>query len=257
MGLVVLKSGVARDGGGCRARARRAGPRAHRPGRLLQGGACRRAPAEDALGQDPARHPAPHRRRRAAQRAGDDRGPRRARRDHRGSRHERPSSRDRLARRAGRESPGQISLGFIGIGIMGTAMVLRLLERGWRVTVWNKEPERLPAVCDKGAIAAATPREVAAQCDMLLLCVLHTEAVNDVIWGADGAAEAQRGARSRHRLLDDPPASDARLRATPAREDRRRLGGCARLGRPQRRARRHARHHGRRRRRRISTPRCR
>jgi 3-hydroxyisobutyrate dehydrogenase len=86
-------------------------------------------------------------------------------------------------------------LGFIGIGIMGTAMVLRLLERGWRVAVWNKEPEHLPAVCDKGAVAAANPREVAEACDILLFCVLHTEAVNDVVWGANGVAEAQGGAR--------------------------------------------------------------
>jgi 3-hydroxyisobutyrate dehydrogenase len=86
-------------------------------------------------------------------------------------------------------------LGFIGIGIMGTAMMLRLLERGWRVTAWNKEPERLPPVIEKGAVAAADPREVAARCDILLLCVLHTEAVNDVIWGTDGAAQAEGGAR--------------------------------------------------------------
>ena len=36
-------------------------------------------------------------------------------------------------------------LGLIGIGLMGTGMTLRLLERGWGVAVWNLEPERTRA----------------------------------------------------------------------------------------------------------------
>ena len=90
---------------------------------------------------------------------------------------------------------GKPRLGFIGIGIMGTAMVLRLIERGWAVTAWNREPERLPAVCDAGAKPATNPRDVAERSDILLLCVLHTEAVRDVIWEPDGVAEAAGGAR--------------------------------------------------------------
>ena len=34
-------------------------------------------------------------------------------------------------------------LGFIGIGLMGEAMTRNLLDRGYAVTVWNLEPERL------------------------------------------------------------------------------------------------------------------
>ncbi len=36
-------------------------------------------------------------------------------------------------------------LGFIGLGLMGTAMSLRLLDKGWPLTVWNLEPERVAA----------------------------------------------------------------------------------------------------------------
>jgi len=32
----------------------------------------------------------------------------------------------------------QQRLGFIGIGIMGEAMTLRLIDKGWRVTVWKR-----------------------------------------------------------------------------------------------------------------------
>ena len=54
-GFVVLKSGVSRRPEHDRGGTRRAGAREDRPGRRLQAGADRRPPAEDALGQDPAR----------------------------------------------------------------------------------------------------------------------------------------------------------------------------------------------------------
>ena len=43
-------------------------------------------------------------------------------------------------------------LGFIGIGLMGEAMTRRLLDRGYAVTVWNLEPERLDTVVAFGAV---------------------------------------------------------------------------------------------------------
>ena len=57
---------------------------------------------------------------------------------------------------------GKLRLGFIGIGIMGSQMTLRLLERGWPVTAWNLEPEALDKVTPVGAVAAASPAAVAA-----------------------------------------------------------------------------------------------
>jgi len=81
-------------------------------------------------------------------------------------------------------------LGFIGIGIMGSQMVLRLLERGWGVTVWNLEPEALAKVTPAGAVAAASPAAVAEASDIVLLCVLHTEAVRACVFGPNGIASA-------------------------------------------------------------------
>jgi 3-hydroxyisobutyrate dehydrogenase len=81
-------------------------------------------------------------------------------------------------------------IGFIGIGIMGSAMTYRLLERGWHVRVWNLEPEALPPVVAAGAVAAASPAEVAATSDLVLMCVLHTAAVESCVYGAAGVAAA-------------------------------------------------------------------
>src|SRR3954453_5946667 len=90
-------------------------------------------------------------------------------------------------------------LGFIGIGIMGSQMVLRLLDRGWRVTVWNREPEALQKVAPSGAVAAPSPKGVAEASDIVLTCVLNTDAVRDVVFGPDGMPPAD----VRGRLLVD------------------------------------------------------
>lgn len=96
-------------------------------------------------------------------------------------------------------------IGFIGIGIMGEAMVLRLLDLGHRdIAVWNLEPERLATVVPHGAVAAPTPAAVAAASDIVMLCVLHTEAVRGVVFGPDGVA----GADVAGRLLVDLSTAD-------------------------------------------------
>jgi len=73
---------------------------------------------------------------------------------------------------------------------MGTAMSLRLTERGWPLTVWNLEGERVPPVVAAGATAAPSPAAVAAASDIVLTCVLHTQAVEDCVFGANGIARA-------------------------------------------------------------------
>jgi 3-hydroxyisobutyrate dehydrogenase len=80
-------------------------------------------------------------------------------------------------------------LGFLGLGIMGKEMVLRLLERGFPVTVWNLEPERVPLVTGSGAVPAASPKAVAEACEILCLCVLNAAAVEQCCFGADGVAQ--------------------------------------------------------------------
>ena len=74
-GFVVLKAGVDARHRGDREGDRRAGAREDRPGRGVQARDHGAAAAEDALGQDPARHHEEDRRRRGMDDAGDDRGP--------------------------------------------------------------------------------------------------------------------------------------------------------------------------------------
>jgi 3-hydroxyisobutyrate dehydrogenase len=80
------------------------------------------------------------------------------------------------------------TLGFIGLGLMGTAMSLRLLEKGWAVNAWNLEPERTRPVVDAGAVEKASPAEVTLDSDIVLMCVLHTQAAEQCVFGRDGIA---------------------------------------------------------------------
>jgi 3-hydroxyisobutyrate dehydrogenase len=81
-------------------------------------------------------------------------------------------------------------IGFIGIGLMGEAMTRRLLDQGYTVTVWNLEPERLETVVPHGAIAAESPAAVTAASDVVMMCVLHTAAVERCVFAPDGIATA-------------------------------------------------------------------
>lgn len=83
---------------------------------------------------------------------------------------------------------GKPRLGFIGIGLMGRPMTLRLLEAGYEVSVWNRSAAKLHAVVAKGARAAGSPAEVARAADIVMMCVTDQEAAREVLFGADGVA---------------------------------------------------------------------
>lgn len=80
----------------------------------------------------------------------------------------------------------QKRLGFIGIGIMGEAMVLRLIDQGWAVTAWNLTSDRYARIIPAGARIASSPAEAAAASDIVLMCVLDAPAVENCCFGAEG-----------------------------------------------------------------------
>jgi 3-hydroxyisobutyrate dehydrogenase-like beta-hydroxyacid dehydrogenase len=81
-----------------------------------------------------------------------------------------------------------MKLGFIGIGLMGRPMTLRLLAAGHEVTVWNRSPDKLGPVVERGARPADSPAGVARAADLVMMCVTDQRAVGEVLFGADGIA---------------------------------------------------------------------
>jgi 3-hydroxyisobutyrate dehydrogenase-like beta-hydroxyacid dehydrogenase len=81
-------------------------------------------------------------------------------------------------------------IGFLGLGRMGTAMVKRLCQAGDKPTIWNRDRAKADAVASLGAKVAATPRDVAAASDVILVCVHDAAAVESVLFGTEGVASA-------------------------------------------------------------------
>jgi 3-hydroxyisobutyrate dehydrogenase len=73
------------------------------------------------------------------------------------------------------------TLGFIGIGLMGKPLVLRLLAAGFKVNVWNRSSEKLNAVVTAGAIACDSVAEVANNSQVIILCLADTAIVAQVV----------------------------------------------------------------------------
>ena len=73
------------------------------------------------------------------------------------------------------------TLGFIGIGLMGKPMVLRLLAAGFTVNVWNRSSDKLLQVSEAGALVCSTPSQLVEASTVILLCLSDTQAVESVI----------------------------------------------------------------------------
>ena len=86
----------------------------------------------------------------------------------------------------------QKRIGFAGLGLMGSRMARQFLDKGWPLTVWNRTPERCAPLRDAGASVAATPRELAESCDVVVACVADPNAVARIVFADDGIRPAAR-----------------------------------------------------------------
>ncbi len=83
-----------------------------------------------------------------------------------------------------------LKLGYIGIGLMGEPMTMRLLKAGRSVAVWNRSREKLRDVVEAGAVEAKSASDLASQCDIVMMCLTDTKAVEHVVFGENGIAGA-------------------------------------------------------------------
>jgi 3-hydroxyisobutyrate dehydrogenase-like beta-hydroxyacid dehydrogenase len=78
-----------------------------------------------------------------------------------------------------------MKVAFLGLGIMGQPMAANLAKISHEVTVWNRTPKDIP-----GAKTAATPAEAVKGKEAVWICVSDTKAVEQVLFGPNGAAPA-------------------------------------------------------------------
>ncbi len=78
-------------------------------------------------------------------------------------------------------------IGFIGLGLMGGAMVSRLQDQGYQLCVLgNRDRTELDKAIARGATEASSPKELAAASDVIMLCVGTSDQVESRMKGDDG-----------------------------------------------------------------------
>jgi 3-hydroxyisobutyrate dehydrogenase-like beta-hydroxyacid dehydrogenase len=100
-------------------------------------------------------------------------------------------------------------VGLIGLGLMGAPMGANLLKAGFPLTVWNRTAEKAQKLAARGASVAKSPQDAASQADVLFTIVSDPPALEEVLWGSQGAlAGLKRGSV----LIDSSTVSPALAR---------------------------------------------
>jgi 3-hydroxyisobutyrate dehydrogenase len=95
------------------------------------------------------------------------------------------------------------TLGYIGLGLMGLPMTRRLLAAGEKVSVWNRSQAKLADAVKSGAQAAQHPADVAAKASIIFMCLTDAAAVEEVVFGASGLAQAKGQVEGESRIVVD------------------------------------------------------
>lgn len=92
-----------------------------------------------------------------------------------------------------------MQVGFIGLGVMGTPMALNLVKAGYKLTVFDIMPKAVAELIESGAVAAATPRELIAEVDVVITMLPNAAIVDETLNGANGLLA---GARTGQVIVD-------------------------------------------------------
>ncbi|MBC7964313.1 MAG: NAD(P)-dependent oxidoreductase, partial [Fuerstia sp.] len=94
---------------------------------------------------------------------------------------------------------GKTRIGWIGTGVMGSSMCGHLISAGFAATVYSRTKQKAEALIGKGASWAASPKEVAANSDVIFSIVGFPSDVREVMLGEEGALA---GAKAGSVLVD-------------------------------------------------------
>jgi 2-hydroxy-3-oxopropionate reductase len=92
-----------------------------------------------------------------------------------------------------------VTIGFIGLGIMGKPMAANLMKAGYRLVVHDVARDRLREALANGAELGTSPADVAARCERVITMLPNSPQVREVALGAHGIVE---GARRGSILID-------------------------------------------------------
>ena len=103
------------------------------------------------------------------------------------------------------------TVGFIGLGNMGTPMSGRLLEAGYEVWGYDIDPDAVEALVQRGGRAAASIGEVAQNAPTILLSLPDSKAVEGVVEGEGGLLRTAAAGQVIIDMSTSHPSSTRRL----------------------------------------------
>ena len=80
-------------------------------------------------------------------------------------------------------------VGFVGLGKIGSKMAMRLAKAGFLRSVFDLRPEAMSEFTELGIRSAKSPKDTAADVDMLVIMVVNIEQTREVLFGPEGAVE--------------------------------------------------------------------
>ena len=80
-------------------------------------------------------------------------------------------------------------IGVIGLGLLGNAVALHLIDSGFQVIAFNRTKEKTLQLKEKGGIIAASPKEVAEKSELVIIVVKDADAVKLVSFEKNGIVE--------------------------------------------------------------------
>ena len=85
---------------------------------------------------------------------------------------------------------GNPRVGCIGAGVLGSAIIRRLIDCGFAPVVWNRDRAKLADLLTSGAIEGGSPADLARRCTFVITCVSDGPALERVVFSDDGVAAA-------------------------------------------------------------------
>ena len=77
-------------------------------------------------------------------------------------------------------------IGIIGLGMLGNAVALHLVDSGYEVTAYNRTKEKSTELKEKGATIVESPKEVAEKSELVIIIVKDADAVKQISFESNG-----------------------------------------------------------------------
>ncbi|MEU8660627.1 NAD(P)-dependent oxidoreductase [Actinoplanes philippinensis] len=106
-----------------------------------------------------------------------------------------------------------VTVGFVGLGVMGQPMALNLARAGTELIVWNRTPERAGPLREAGAVVATDPAEVFAAAETVILMLANDRVIDAVLGRGTGTFAKLVAGRTVVHMGTTAPAYSAGLAA--------------------------------------------